>query len=100
MDNLKRIEKKKEIQREKIILKILDKDKRTLEVKDHRRKMNQRMVIKNKELKAKKSLIFDRACMALKSGRYRNANEILSKIFNDDDNSTTVMKSNNQTENK
>ena len=38
--------------------------------------------------------------MALKSGRYRNANEILSKIFNDDDNSTTVMKSNNQTENK
>ena len=40
MDNLKRIEKKKEIEREKIILKILDKDKRTLEVKDHRRKMN------------------------------------------------------------
>ena len=100
MDNLKRIEKKKEIEREKIILKILDKDKRTLEVKDHRRKINERIVIKNKELKAKKSLIFDRACMALKSGRYRNANEILSKIFNDDDNSTTVMKSNNQTENK
>ena len=58
------------------------------------------MVIKNKELKAKKSLIFDRACMDLKSGKYRNSNEILSEIFNDDDNYTIVMKSNNQTENK
>ena len=38
--------------------------------------------------------------MDLKSGKYRNSNEILSEIFNDDDNYTIVMKSNNQTENK
>ena len=99
MDNLKTIEKKREYEREKLISKLMEKDKKIMKLRARKREMSERMRTLDKKLNEKKSYVLNKARLILKSGKYRNSSEITSEIF-DNNETSSYLSHINKTENK
>ena len=84
MENLRRIEKKKEYDREKIILKMMDKDRKLQEIQNQKKKNIDRIKSLNREMTAKKMILLKRAREMVQSGKYRNKKDIFEKVFNNE----------------
>ena len=84
MENLKRIEKKKEYDREKIILKMMDKERKFQEIQNQKKKNIDRIKSLNREMTAKKMILLKRTRELLQSGKYRNKKDIFEKVFNNE----------------
>ena len=84
MENLKRIEKKKEYDREKIILKMMDKDRKLQEIQNQKKKNIDRIKSLNREMTAQKMILLKRAREMVQSGKYRNKKDIFEKVFNNE----------------
>ena len=99
MDNLKTIEKKREYEREKLISKLMEKDKKIMKLRARKREMSERMRTLDKKLNEKKSYVLNKARLILKSGKYRNSSEITSEIF-DNNETSSYLNHINKTENE
>ena len=86
MDNLKQIERKREYKREQLISKILDKDKKIEELQNEKKKKKEYLQSLNKKNIVKKVKLFKKLRFDIKSGKYRNSNELLEHIFHDNSN--------------
>ena len=84
MNNLKTLENKREFEREKMISKILEKDRRILEFKDNKKKISEGMKFMSKEMNIKKDILLKKAHFLINSGKYRNSKDIISQVFNDE----------------
>ena len=93
MDNLKIVEKKREYEREKLILKLLNKDKQLLELKKSRNIDSGKNRFLKREMTDLKNMLIKKTRLNLRSGKYRNSKEVYEDIVNNIGNFT-----HNQTE--
>ena len=93
MDNLKIVEKKREYEREKLILKLLNKDKQLLELKKSRNIDSGKNRFLKREMTDLKNMLIKKTRLNLRSGKYRNSKEVYEDIVNNRGNFT-----HNQTE--
>jgi len=83
MNNLQILEKKREYERNKLILKMLDNDMKFIEMQNEKKKKKENLQSMNKQMIVKKINFIKKTKLALKSGKYRNSNELLTYVFND-----------------
>ena len=81
MDNLRRIERKRSYDRDKMILKILKKEEKIKEFQEKKRNNGDKLKNYNRKMSSNKNIIMNKARLALVSGKIRNKNDIYSYIF-------------------
>ena len=82
MNNLKILEKKREYEREKIILKLLYKDKQLMEYKKSRNIDSGKNRFLKLEMSALQNKLIKKTRLNVRSGKYRNSKEVYDEIVN------------------
>ncbi len=82
MNNLKMLEKKREYEREKIILKLLYKDKQLMEYKKSRNIDSGKNRFLKLEMSALQNKLIKKTRLNVRSGKYRNSKEVYDEIVN------------------
>jgi hypothetical protein len=82
-ENLRIIENKREYERDKIISKMLDREKKIKEFQQKRKEKSERIKNLSREMTAKKNIILKKVRMELRSGKYRDNINIYSQVLTD-----------------
>ena len=82
-ENLRIIENKREYERDKIISKMLDRDKKIKEFQQKRREKSEKMKYLSREMTSKRNIVLKKIRMDLRSGKYRDRNNIYSEVLSD-----------------
>lgn len=82
-ENLRIIENKREYERDKIISKMLDREKKIKEFQQKRKEKSERIKNLSREMTAKKNIILKKVRMELRSGKYRDNTNIYSQVLTD-----------------
>ena len=82
-DNLRIIENKREYERDKIISKMLDREKKIKEYQQKRKEKSEHIKNLNREMTAKKHIILKKIRLNLNSGKYRDTNNLYSQVLTD-----------------
>ena len=82
-DNLRIIENKREYERDKIISKMLDREKKVKEFQQKRKEKSERIKNLSREMTAKKHIILKKVRLELNSGKYRDTNNLYSQVLSD-----------------
>ena len=82
-DNLRIIENKREYERDKIISKMLDREKKIKEFQQKRKEKSERIKNLSREMTAKKHIILKKVRLELNSGKYRDTNNLYSQVLSD-----------------